>query len=523
MADRQYVAPFGNHAAPADWTLAFGYDIPPKLAYAKYDGSGAAGPYKPCLRLISDSGHVACEAVADVVLAAGASADCSWFPGAEVEDEQAQTVAGVILEQLSCHSTQSGGVTSASVLQSGVQYLITVQGTYSLWNLALGTGTPNANAMFPTSDGNARASTQVGLDAECAFAVLTGGGITLGHTSAFKMDLGSGLTHVEPQGGPFATPQQNYLYRYLVTGQGHTVTFKVDDQIGAFLDNYGALQIQIQTFGGSSSGGGGGALLPPDGTDGSFLSVNSGTPFWTAAPASGITTIASPGSTIAVTNPTGPTADLDLPNSGVTAGTFGDSSHVARVTVNAEGIVTGAASVGISGVAGSGLTQLFDTTLGGAAASIDTGANGVAGGHQHLVVIIVCRSSGATNIVDCFMTFNNDSGANYDWAWVRNVGGTVGAVDSHAQTSADVGQMPAATVTANYPSVITVNIPAYAQTTFYKGLTAQGSPAMDATASDRILFMSGTWRNTAAITRIAIAPSLGNLLAGSRLTIYGTQ
>jgi hypothetical protein len=45
---------------------------------------------------------------------------------------------------------------------------------------------------------------------------------------------------------------------------------------------------------------------------------------------------------------------LQLPDSGVTAGTYGDSTHVAAVTVDAKGRVTAASSVAISGGAGSG-------------------------------------------------------------------------------------------------------------------------------------------------------------------------
>src|SRR5947209_13886410 len=49
--------------------------------------------------------------------------------------------------------------------------------------------------------------------------------------------------------------------------------------------------------------------------------------------------------------------NADLPTSGVTAGTYGDATHVGQVTVSAAGLITAASNVGISG--GGGGTQ-FD-------------------------------------------------------------------------------------------------------------------------------------------------------------------
>lgn len=55
--------------------------------------------------------------------------------------------------------------------------------------------------------------------------------------------------------------------------------------------------------------------------------------------------------------------DLDLPLSGVTSGTYGDATHTAQVTVDDRGLVTAAASVPIT--AAGGITQLTgDVTAG---------------------------------------------------------------------------------------------------------------------------------------------------------------
>lgn len=66
----------------------------------------------------------------------------------------------------------------------------------------------------------------------------------------------------------------------------------------------------------------------------------------------GISSVSSPLGTLSVLNPTGPTVNLDMPNSGVTAGSYGDSSHSAEITVDVEGRVTSATSVPIAGGSG---------------------------------------------------------------------------------------------------------------------------------------------------------------------------
>lgn len=170
--------------------------------------------------------------------------------------------------------------TSVTVLESGREYIITVQGTYSLWDSALAVGTPEADAMFPTV--GTRTSTQVGLDADTCFAHKTGSG-TIGHAGEFEMDIGGGFSHPEPEDGFHTTPTTGHFYRYRVTGLGSAVSFQINDS--PLTDNYGALKITIQAVGGSSDGSGSGSLVPPAGADESILRVISGTPTWDSQPA----------------------------------------------------------------------------------------------------------------------------------------------------------------------------------------------------------------------------------------------
>jgi hypothetical protein len=79
MPDTQ-IHPFGTEPAPADYNIPAAAELLLKGAFAKFDGSGAAGAFVPLLRIISDAGSVSLEAPQDVTVAAGGSADASWFP-----------------------------------------------------------------------------------------------------------------------------------------------------------------------------------------------------------------------------------------------------------------------------------------------------------------------------------------------------------------------------------------------------------------------------------------------------------
>lgn len=79
MADVQY-RPLGTEAAPADWTLPSSIAFTLKAARASFDGSGAASAWLPALEVISDAGDRVGLYPTPTSVAAGASADVSFFP-----------------------------------------------------------------------------------------------------------------------------------------------------------------------------------------------------------------------------------------------------------------------------------------------------------------------------------------------------------------------------------------------------------------------------------------------------------
>lgn len=268
-------------AAPQDYLIPGAQEILPKSVNAHMDGTSASGTWYPCLQVLDPAGNVMFSAISSVALAVGGTADVSWFPHLAPQTATGQTT-GVIIDQFLVDSKTSTETSGSAVLSSGTQYLVTAQGTYSVWNSTLEKGTPNANAIFPSSTAG-RASTQVGIDPECAFAFHDeGSGFTLGHQTLWQFDTGAGLGYVTAQGGPYSTPQPNYLYRYTLTGRGSVLKAQVVDT-GAYTDNYGKIQVTVYSLTGSGSGGGGGSLVPPGGSDYAILQPLSGVYGWNAS------------------------------------------------------------------------------------------------------------------------------------------------------------------------------------------------------------------------------------------------
>lgn len=72
----------------------------------------------------------------------------------------------------------------------------------------------------------------------------------------------------------------------------------------------------------------------------------------TSSAAAGILKLTSPQGTLSVLNQTGPNTNIDMPTTGVAAGSYGDGSHSVELTVDAEGRLTSATQVPISGGSG---------------------------------------------------------------------------------------------------------------------------------------------------------------------------
>ena len=512
------IARDGPVSAPMDYTVPAGAELVPLCITATLNGQAAAGSYVPCVEILTPDGKVLARAVLQQTIAAAEDAAVTWFPGVAIAPETPAAQPVGVGSDVVYYDTPNAGtpLTMATTLLAGVQYVLVVEGTYSLWNTALGEGTPEAEAQFPGSHAG-RASTQVGLDADTCFARQSGSDRPLGHCNllTFSLDGGVTFTHLEPVGGPYAQPLAGHLYRYQLVGQGHALVIKLNDIDPP--DNYGKLRFTLQVPSGTGTGSGAGQLVPPSDTtlNGDVLEVVNGLPQWAVGGAGGISTIASPGATIVVTNPAGPTTDIDLPASGVAAGTYGDATHTSRVTINPEGVVTAASAVPIGGISGSGLVKLVTVTL-GATGALDTGANAIPAGHGTLIVVILCRSAGAVSTAAYNCTVNGDTGAHYADGYFYGPVGSNGSSTGVAAWS-DAGLVIANSATANRATCVMITIPFYDNANWFKAGRLEVL-----SANSRTAYLGIEWDQLAAINQITF-DTASHLLTNSTMVVYGTE
>jgi hypothetical protein len=170
---------------------------------------------------------------------------------------------------------------------------------------------------------------------------------------------------------------------------------------------------------------------------------------------------------------------------------------------------------------GGSISQLFHSVLGADAASVDTGANGVGQSANHLLIVMLLRSTLAANTDTIRFRFNADAtGTAYFTQDFFANQTTPNAAAS--QASGFVVTIPAASSTANLFASVTITVPRYTSA-LIKPCTIETGYVQGAIGGTTLFSnqLAAWWNNTAAITQAAAVMPANNLLAGSSLTVYG--
>lgn len=217
-------------------------------------------------------------------------------------------------------------------------------------------------------------------------------------------------------------------------------------------------------------------------------------------------------------HPTVETADL-----ATIAADHATSGDVALNAHKITGLANGSAATDAAAFGQIVGAVLFDQTLGAPAATIDTGANGIAAGYNNLMVVVYARSAGTGTGDAVRFTFNGDTGANYDLVQMRNLSGTVSAPSQFAGNSGIICNVPTSSQTASYFGTGRMLVASYdVVTAGFKATEAAGGYALAAITGSQQQNTINAWRSTAVVNQLAITlGNGGNFVTGSRLTIYG--
>lgn len=172
------------------------------------------------------------------------------------------------------------------------------------------------------------------------------------------------------------------------------------------------------------------------------------------------------------------------------------------------------------GITAPAMVQLSQTILSGTAASISFTT--ISGAYTNLQIVISGRGDNVGTSQGLTMTFNSDTGNNYDWQYIRAHGTTLVGAETLATSNLYVCDMPCAGAPAGAAGQATITIAGYAGSTYQKTFTAIGNLKVATTTGNIwIQQQTGWWRNTAAITTVTLALSTGNFAAGTIATLYG--
>jgi len=136
--------------------------------------------------------------------------------------------------------------------------------------------------------------------------------------------------------------------------------------------------------------------------------------------------------------------------------------------------------------------------------------------YTHLQVRLVAPGSSDS---DVWMRFNSDTGSNYSSHRIYGDGSGVAAGAATSSTKIDFGARSSGSSTIPAPAII--DVLDYANTSKYK--TSRELFGWDNNGSGYIMFGSGLWMSTSAITSITLLPQVGTFQSGTHAALYGIR
>jgi hypothetical protein len=145
------------------------------------------------------------------------------------------------------------------------------------------------------------------------------------------------------------------------------------------------------------------------------------------------------------------------------------------------------------------------------------------GSFTHLRIVYQARSTQAATSTGINLTFNGDTGSNYDGQ--RSDFTTSGSfAEQVGTTSGIIAVVSGASAPANYAGAGEIIVPFYRGTFFKTAISPIGTHVTAQTSGNiHSRLFTVNWRSTAAITSITLTLSSGNYDTGTAFILYGVR
>lgn len=195
---------------------------------------------------------------------------------------------------------------------------------------------------------------------------------------------------------------------------------------------------------------------------------------------------------------------INLEDTAVVPGTYGDDTHSAQITVDQQGRITTATEIPIAGGGGGGFTVVFDQTLSVAAALVNIPT--IPQGFTDLRLIVEAgRTAGGSDY--CAVLLNSDSTAGHYASYVENRFGTA-SYNNIMRWGSMESAGPDYAISDGW-------IFGYSDTTRHKHSTSQGS-FISSGFMDR---NAAVWFSNAAVTSMDVIAGSSTFTAGTRIRL----
>jgi hypothetical protein len=173
-----------------------------------------------------------------------------------------------------------------------------------------------------------------------------------------------------------------------------------------------------------------------------------------------------------------------------------------------------------------GSFESIATTTVGSGGAADITFSSIPATYKHLQIrgIIRNNNSNVNDAEGLLVQYNSDTAANYSWHRLEGNGTSASSASGASASYMYTGYSPTSGSTASTFAAVVIDVLDYADTNKYK--TQRSLNGMDTNVSTNgyILFTSGSWRSTSAISSIKLYTTTSrNFLQYSSFALYGIK